>query len=479
MARLGGGWTGAALVLVPALAACGSSTTARQHVPRHHRAPATTTAPTSTAVSSPAPTSPPAAAEWTTYGGSNLRQSLDSTEAPLGHAPARAWISPPLDGAVYGEPLIFGGQVLVATENDTVYALSAATGAVQWSLHLASAVRASSLPCGDIGPVVGVTSTMVVDPASRTLYVSAEIVTGGVAHELYAVDLTTHTVRFSRDLDQPGWTATAQLQRAALALDGAEVLVAFGGLYGDCGTYNGWVMGVPAGGTGPVAHYRVPAEREGAVWEPAGPSVDASGQVFIATGNGSSDTTYDHGNSVIELSPALAELAHFADPSWATDNDTDADLGSTSPVLLGDGRLFQVGKQATGYLLHNAALGTAAASSALCNSRGATAYQAPNLYVVCTDAHQIVQLRVGPGDALQKGNTWTSPTGGAGSPTIARGVLWTLDPGRDVLYGLDPSTLAPHYSLPLSTGGLTHFSSPSAGEGLIVVAGTKQVEALH
>ena len=51
------------------------------------------------------------------------------------------------------------GQVFVATENDTVDALSATTGAVDWSSHLGTPVPAGSLPCGDISPTVGITGT--------------------------------------------------------------------------------------------------------------------------------------------------------------------------------------------------------------------------------------------------------------------------------------------------------------------------------
>ena len=41
-----------------------------------------------------------------------------------------------LDGQVYGEPLEATGRVYVATENDTIYALAANTGAVLWSSHV-------------------------------------------------------------------------------------------------------------------------------------------------------------------------------------------------------------------------------------------------------------------------------------------------------------------------------------------------------
>ena len=38
-------------------------------------------------------------------------------------------------------------------------------GALLWARHLATPVPASSLPCGDIAPTVGITSTPVIDPA--------------------------------------------------------------------------------------------------------------------------------------------------------------------------------------------------------------------------------------------------------------------------------------------------------------------------
>ena len=59
---------------------------------------------------------------------------------------ARAWTSPALDGELYGEPLVFDGRVYVATEHDTVYSLSAATGAVVWSNHVANPVPVIAAP---------------------------------------------------------------------------------------------------------------------------------------------------------------------------------------------------------------------------------------------------------------------------------------------------------------------------------------------
>ena len=98
---------------------------------------------------------------------------------------ARAWTSPTLDGQLYGEPLVFGERIYVATENDTVYALSATTGAIAWSAHLGTPVPSGSLPCGDIAPTVGITGTPVIDRARHEIFVVAdELRNGTPAHLL-------------------------------------------------------------------------------------------------------------------------------------------------------------------------------------------------------------------------------------------------------------------------------------------------------
>ncbi len=424
-------------------------------------------------------------ASWLTYGGSFSRTSLDHTDPTFAHEPAAAWTSPALDGSVYGEPLIYGSQVFVASESDTVYGLSATNGAVQWSDHVASPVPAGMLPCGDISPTVGVTSTMVIDPSSGTLFVSAEALSrSSIRHTVYAIDIATHRVLWSRDIDQPGWTASAQLQRIGLGLSAGHVIVGFGGNYGDCGAYRGWVVGVPESGTGPLLTYEVPTAREGAIWAPAGVTVDAAGNLFVVTGNGSAGPgqAFDHGDAVIELSPTLVERQYFAPTNWAQDNAADGDLGSTAAMLVDGSRLFIVGKEQTGYLLDASSLGGIGgqlASTGVCGSEGGNAYSSPDAYVVCTDAGSIEQVRVGPGASITRGWTWDSPSGEAGSPTIAGGLLWTVDIGASVLYGVDLSTGTTRFTLSLRTGTPPHFAAPSAAGGMLVVAGSSRVEAFH
>jgi len=375
-------------------------------------------------------------------------------------------------------------MVYVATERDTVDALRADTGAIVWTRTVATPVPATALPCGDITPTVGITATMVLDPATATLYASAATWTGErVAHRLFALDAATGALRWDRDLDQPGWDPAAQLQRAALALDAGQVLVGFGGNYGDCADYHGWLVAVPVTGRGPLRTYRVPTSREGAIWAASGFAVDPAGRVFVATGNGAAGpgAAFDHGDAVIALSPSLTELQVFAPAGWAQDNAADADLGSTSPILLDDGRLFVVGKQAVAELLdadHLGGIGGQLASLALCPSLGGNAAGGTSVDVVCPAQGRIVQVKTGPA-SLARGWTWTSPTGGAGSPTLAGGLLWTIDAGARRLYGLDPWSGTTMIDLPLATGEPGHFAAPAAADGVLVVAGSTAVEAFE
>jgi hypothetical protein len=67
-------------------------------------------------------------AVWPTFG----RDTARTGGTPRLHRPGRlsvAWRAR-LDGAVYGQPLLIGGLVVVATEHDTVYGLRAADGRV-------------------------------------------------------------------------------------------------------------------------------------------------------------------------------------------------------------------------------------------------------------------------------------------------------------------------------------------------------------
>ena len=137
--------------------------------------------PARAAVLSPAPA---ASGSWTVYHGDPAGDGVTPPVKAVDTATA-VWTSPRLDGQIYGEPLVYAGRVYVATENDSVYALSASTGAVAWSAHLGPPVPAGSLPCGDITPTVGITGTPVIDRSRGEIFVVADELLGGrPAHRL-------------------------------------------------------------------------------------------------------------------------------------------------------------------------------------------------------------------------------------------------------------------------------------------------------
>ncbi len=103
--------------------------------------------------------------DWPTYHANGARTGVASGFPNLSRGLGQAWAAT-LDGAVYGEPLGVSGRVIVATENDSVYALDPASGHVLWRRHLGTPVPLTSLPCGDIDPL-GITSTPVYDPGSQ------------------------------------------------------------------------------------------------------------------------------------------------------------------------------------------------------------------------------------------------------------------------------------------------------------------------
>ena len=438
---------------------------------------------------------------WTTYRHDAARSGVDpDSTSPL--LPSQAWQSVTLDGSVYAEPLVYGSHVYVATENDTIYSLDAATGAIAWEAHLGTAVQSSQLPCGDIAPTVGITGTPVIDPATKTIYAVADTWDGthaaSIRHVLVALELGTGAMRpgFPIDVDPPlpsGGSAAQQLQRAALALDGNRVVIGYGGNDGDCGTYWGWLVGAPENGAGPLLSYQVdsqPGDREGAIWGAGnGPPQDSSGDLYTATGNGSSGPRYDYGDSVLELNPNLALLESWAPGDWQELDEKDLDLGSSDPVLLPHDLLFEIGKQGVGVLLRTDALGgvgaTPAGELSVCGgSWGGGIYvpasaAAGTLYVTCSNGLHAVSVSAleSAEPKLSAAPGWKVDGNAVGPPIFAGGLVWVASyegkPGY--LYGLDPSTGAVEFESNL--GSFVHFSTPSAGGGRLFAANGKQLTA--
>src|SRR2546428_7228105 len=246
-------------------------------------------------------------------------------------------------------------MLVAATENNTVFALNDSSSQIISQRHLGAPVPRSDLPCGNIDPT-GITGTPVIDSTAQTVYVVGFLRTDH-QHWLFAIDLKTGGVKFSRVVDLPGGDPLVEQQRGALSLSKGVLYVPYGGLYGDCGKYHGWVVGTPANITSRVFAYQVPTGRGGGIWAPSGAAVGAGGDLLVSTGNSFASSVFDYGDSVIRLSPSLQLLDWFAPSDWVALNNGDTDLGSVGPSLLGPDLIFQIGKDGNGYLLNRSHLG--------------------------------------------------------------------------------------------------------------------------
>ena len=411
------------------------------------------------------------AAAWPEFGQNPARTGIAAGLPAAGRLSQR-WTAR-LDGAVYGQPLVVGDTVIAATENDTVYALNESTGAVIWRHHLGTPVPRSSLQCGDIDPL-GITGTPVYDQGNGLVYAVAE--TTGYHHVLFGLAVRDGAVRVERDIDiaTAGNHPSNDQQRPGLAIDGERVYVAFGGLAGDCGTYIGFVVGVPLSGSGPLVSWHTATSREGAIWGTGGPVTGPDSDLWVAVGNGAAETTsqpYDGSDSVVRLSPDLVRQDFFAPATWADDNANDRDLGSTQPVLTAGNTTFIMGKRGVGYLLDTLDLGGVGhqiAEQTICAPFGAAAVSGSTVYEPCSGGG-LAAISVS-GAQRKISVLWRGPADSNGSPSIGGGAILVThyDPGGassgNTLYELDPATGAVKSQLAIGAG-LPHFSSMSLADG--------------
>jgi len=327
-----------------------------------------------------------------TYHNDLARTGENLTETTLTPATVNAstfgqLYSYPVDGETYAQPLYFPGLTLadgsthdvvfVATEHDSVYAFDANGGGLLWQTSFIdpangiTPVPAEELGSVSITPEVGITGTPVIDHSTDTLYVVAktkEVRTDGIHYvqRLHALDIssgqetgggsftigdTMFRNRNEDDLSVPGtgigsvngvviFNARTQLQRTGLVLTGGLVYAAWASA-GDKDPYHGWLVGFDAQTLQPVQVFNDSAnDGEGGIWMSGGaPAIDASGHMFLATGNGAFNPDQgSYGESVLNLSTVgqLAVQDFFTPHNWDALNQDDIDLGSSGVILLPD-----------------------------------------------------------------------------------------------------------------------------------------------
>ena len=467
------------------LAACGSS--GSSSVPSTSVAAATTAAPstvtttpsssgsatTRTTVAATTTTSAAAASEWLTFGSSADRRGFVASGPDPAHL-QQAWKSPQLDGDLYGEPIVVGRSVIVATERNSVYAFDSGTGQQMWHVNLGDPIPRSALECGNIDPT-GVTGTPVVDGATSTVYLAAFVQPG--RHDLVALNVKDGSVRWRRAADPPGLDPLFEQQRSALTIANGRVYVAYGGLFGDCGPYKGAVVGFALDGSGNPLSWIVPTDREGGLWAPPGPMVDSGGDLYVAVGNAASTdpNNFDDGNAVVRLSADLNALDSWAPKDWYQLSARDADMGSVSPIPIGGGRLFVSGKNGVGYTLNAARLGGIGgevANTSVCDGGafGGIATNGSVVVVGCTGGP--VGVSVGADGSITK--MWHGPDGRTGAPIIAGGSTWLVSNGGH-LYALDTNSGSVQSDTDLN-GSIPGFPTPTVlGGAVYVPAGTRLI----
>lgn len=426
--------------------------------------PAATTALTRTVAPDPA-------TDWTTYHRNTNRTGyVAGTPDPT--QLTSAW-SKQLDGAVYAEPLVVGGLVIVATENDSLYAFDSKTGSQIWRTNVGTPVAKSNLPCGDIDPL-GITGTPVYDPASGLVFAVAEI--SGPAHLLVGLDLATGTLKLHRSADLSSMDARAYQQRAALALGNGMVYIAYGGLAGDCSDYVGNVVASRTDGTGDLLSYSIPTTREGGIWAPSGPAIDSKGDVYVAVGNGEvTSGKWDHSDSILRLSPTLQLLDGFAPVNWASENATDADLGSMGPILLPNGWIYADGKSGLGYVLKASNLGGVGGQTAvvsICHAFGGAAAIGSQVFVPCTSG--LRSINVSPSGQIALG--WQAPSNIQGSPVVGGHTVYDLDIHGD-LYALNSSSGAVRAKVTVGTS--SRFATPTIAGNMVFIGTLSGIVAIN
>lgn len=363
---------------------------------------------------------PVARADLTTISGGALRQGWVSNETALTPAAVAGGLHLTLDtalgsaGQLYGEPLVIGSEVIVATETDWVYAVNRYTGAVIWSTSLGTPEPATQVNCTDVSPDLGVTSTPVYDSATSTIYVAARTWNGTTAAsalwKVHALSLTSgaETVGWPAVLDntltasndsQLHFDPTHHLQRPGLLLMGGRVFASFASSCDNL-PYQGWIAGVPTSGAPtplmwtaePTATDAQP-QAEGGIWMSGGGLMsDGAGRIFLSTGNGHCATlppaatdecfspavgpgtptsgTTDLAESAVRLQVqgdgTLTAVDHFTPFDAPTESSQDGDLGSSGVTALSDNfgnvpghpHLLVLGsKSGRDYLLDRDALG--------------------------------------------------------------------------------------------------------------------------
>jgi hypothetical protein len=449
-----------------------------------------------------------------------------------------------VDGQVYAQPLVMTGVnitagaqpgvhdvVFVATEHDSLYAFDANTGSLLWHDALlpskyhgtVTSVPSSDVGTNDLSPEIGITSTPVIDPSTGTLYLeekTKEVInsTTHYMHWFQAINVSNGAAKLGGPVviadstgdtyvsgpivngngnsanglpsGEVGFDALRQMNRAALTLVNSTIYMGYAS-HGDNTPYNGWVLGYSAATLKPTAVFcTTPNGSEGGIWQGGGRiTADASGFLYVETGNGTFDTTLDahrfpssgdYGDSFVKLAVdpsttathqningwGLKVVDYFTPQNQDMLNSQDLDLGSGGPLLLPASAgstahpqlLVGSGKQGAIYLIDCGNMGHFSSSAdnvvqelpagTLSGSFDTASYFNGQIYYAGTGdsvkAFSISNAQLSTNPTSQSGDSFDFPgeTVSISANGSKDGIVWAVDNSNGELRAYDSSNLA-------------------------------------
>lgn len=434
-----------------------------------------------------------------------------------------------VEGNIFAQPLFWHFRqtnrklVIVATENNVVYALDGRNGKVAWKQTLGAPVLRAALPCGNIGPL-GITGTPAIDGIKDAIYLDAMVDAqggSGAQHLVFGLAVADGSilpgfpVNVAEALKAHGETLMprVQNQRGALLIADNKLFIPYGGHFGDCGQYRGWVVGIDLNDPRSVSAWSTRGIG-GGIWAPGGIAYDGR-SLFVATGNTIGVGDWADGEAIIRLGLDLkrSEDARdfFAPSDWKALDAADADLGGVGALPLDvddpDGRtalLLALGKDGKAYLLDRTNLGGIGGARDVQRVARNAIRTAPAVlptkngsYVAFEGAGTncpngvsnggLTVLKIDAHPAPKISAAWCGAISGRGAPIITTDddnsspIVWMVGAeGDDRLHGFRADTGAPVFAgggAGDTMTGLRHFVTILATDDRLFVAGDGRVYA--
>jgi len=429
------------------------------------------------------PAPPPTPADWTRFGWDAGRSSAPAIETGITATNVASLTRQQvtLDGTVDASAIyLHGAQVrgaahdvfFVTTTYGKTIAIDADSGSVLWEYTPSSYASLK-------GTYRITTATPVADPDRQSIYAASP---DGVIQKLAVAD---GHVEWATSITK---LPTREKIASSLNFDRGHVIATTGGYIGDAPPYQGHVAILDATTGNLLAVWNSLcsdrtglidpascAQSDAAIWGRAGAVIDtATGNLYVATGNGLWDGQTNWGDATLELNAGATQLlGNFTPANTDQLNASDADVGSTSPVLLSGGLVLQGGKDGTLRLLDWSAMqGTAPHKDSelqvVQTPGGNRLFTAPAVLRGTAADTVFVADNSGTAAWIVSGNRlqslWSNGHAGT-SPLVAGGLLYVYDPGG----GLRVYESATGDAITTLNAGGGHWNSPIVVDGRIAL----------